>query len=350
MGFYTPTVDNLIRSKFDLGLKNYPIFNENYRERLNNKILDHYRFREIGLETPTLFKFYLNRKLNEIMPYYNQLYMSELLEFDPITNYEFTEKFDGLHKGNKVDTNHKTENETKDSDMFKDGTENEDKNERESIGTDTSEHSTLDSSTNVDEVAGREESNHTSTDSQSSTTNTDNPDKDGSTSWSKNVFSDTPQGLLSNESWQDPATDNAYATNAGYTVTKSDLKDKYMKTDTDNDSTSQTDGITSRDDVMNRDTLTSETNDSTKSKSEDRETSYDKGKQYQDSENYSHAINAVIDAIGTSDVDNTDDNLTHLFGYKNVSPSTLLNKFRETFLNIDMMIIDELSELFMSIY
>ena len=70
-----------------LGLDEYPIFDEAHRQVLNDKIIDHYYFREIGLETAALFRFYLRRKMNEIMPYYNKLYLSELFEFDPLTNY-----------------------------------------------------------------------------------------------------------------------------------------------------------------------------------------------------------------------------------------------------------------------
>lgn len=350
MGFYTPTVDNLLRNKFDLGLKDYPIFDENYRETLNNKIIDHYRFREIGLETPMLFKLYLNRKMNEIMPYYNQLYASELLEFDPITNFEYTEKFDGKHIGNKQDTKHTTDTENKTSDRTKAGSENEDKSERESIGTGASEHTSHDSSTSVDETTGREETSHNSSDSQTDTENVEQPlSQNGSKSWSKNVYSDTPQGLLSG-SWEDYVTNNVHASNGGYTVNHTDLKDRHIQTDTDSATTTQTDNISNSDTVLNRDSHTNDTTDKLSDKTEDRDTSYDKQSQYTDNEDYTHDINSTSDMVGTTDVDNTDDNLTHVTGYKNISPSDLLNKFRDTFLNIDMMIIDDLSELFMSIY
>lgn len=61
----------------------FPIFDENYRQVLCRKILKHYYTREIAHETVGRWKLALNAKLNEIMPYYNQLYKSELLEFNP---------------------------------------------------------------------------------------------------------------------------------------------------------------------------------------------------------------------------------------------------------------------------
>ena len=62
----------------------YPIFDENYKPVLERKILKHYYTREIGLETYGLWKLKLDAKLNEIMPYYNKLYDSELIEFNPL--------------------------------------------------------------------------------------------------------------------------------------------------------------------------------------------------------------------------------------------------------------------------
>lgn len=74
MAKYTITIGTLIKNNFDFGLNSYPIFDSNYRETLNTKILNHFYNNEIGFETPELFKFYLNNKMNEIMPYYNTLY------------------------------------------------------------------------------------------------------------------------------------------------------------------------------------------------------------------------------------------------------------------------------------
>ena len=74
MAKYTTTIKSLIDNNFDFGLQNYPIFDEDYREHLNDMILKHYYMSEIGFETAALFKQYLNNKMNEIMPYYNTLY------------------------------------------------------------------------------------------------------------------------------------------------------------------------------------------------------------------------------------------------------------------------------------
>ena len=74
MSKYTITIKNLIDNHFDFQLDSYPIFDESYRDTLNQNILNHYYMSEIGFETAPLFRFYLKQKLNEIMPYYNVLY------------------------------------------------------------------------------------------------------------------------------------------------------------------------------------------------------------------------------------------------------------------------------------
>lgn len=106
MAKYTTTIRNLMDNNFDFGLKDYPIFDEEYRTVLNNKILMHYYMDEIGFETAGLFKVYLNNKMNEIMPYYNELYKKQkdlLLNFDKTTN--LTETFT---RDNTTDTNTKS--------------------------------------------------------------------------------------------------------------------------------------------------------------------------------------------------------------------------------------------------
>lgn len=72
----------------DIGLNDYSIFDETYRETLNKKITEHYWMREIGHETLDMFRFAMRRRMNEIMPVYNKLYMSEQLIFDPLVTMD----------------------------------------------------------------------------------------------------------------------------------------------------------------------------------------------------------------------------------------------------------------------
>lgn len=67
----------------------YPIFDEEYKPQLEHKIIRHFYTREIGQETFGLFQLELNKAMNDIMPYYNELYKSAKLEFDPLTDVSY---------------------------------------------------------------------------------------------------------------------------------------------------------------------------------------------------------------------------------------------------------------------
>lgn len=53
----------------------FPIFDEEYRLPLEIKILKHYYTREICAETVGLWKLWLDQKMNEIMPIFNERYI-----------------------------------------------------------------------------------------------------------------------------------------------------------------------------------------------------------------------------------------------------------------------------------
>ena len=71
------------RQLFDF---DYPFFDEDYRETFETHFVTHFYMREIGFETIGLFKMRLEDWLNLNMPYYNQLFLSEKITFDPLTN------------------------------------------------------------------------------------------------------------------------------------------------------------------------------------------------------------------------------------------------------------------------
>lgn len=86
----------------DLGLRDYPIFDENYREHLNQRIYDHFVYRRIAADTPQLFVFYLNRLMRENMPAYNAIYKALLKQdFDP---FDTTVTDAGGHTKGKSDS------------------------------------------------------------------------------------------------------------------------------------------------------------------------------------------------------------------------------------------------------
>lgn len=118
MAHYTITIQTLINNNFDFQLDKYPIFDENYRETLNNKILNHYFDAEIGFETAPLFRHYLLAKLNEIMPLYNIMYekQKDILE-NIFGNVNLTETFQGENSNNSNVENNSQSNSTGNSNM-----------------------------------------------------------------------------------------------------------------------------------------------------------------------------------------------------------------------------------------
>lgn len=114
MSKYTTTIKTLMENNFDFGLQSYPIYNETHREDLNKKILNHYYENEIGFETANLFKFYLNNKMNEIMPYYNELYRKQeiILEnaIDNVNLYEDSNRLNSNSLNTSSNTNSRTKN------------------------------------------------------------------------------------------------------------------------------------------------------------------------------------------------------------------------------------------------
>lgn len=92
----------------------FPIYDKNHREELCKKILLHYYFREIGMETVGAWKVKLQSKMLEIMPYYNTLYKVLDDEFSLAkTNESYTEReYKGSYdfKGESNTTNTDTVN------------------------------------------------------------------------------------------------------------------------------------------------------------------------------------------------------------------------------------------------
>ena len=63
------------------------------KDRLAEKIVDHYYMREIGYETIGLFKHYAKVYMREIMERYLPLIYSSSINYDPLVNVDYTETF-----------------------------------------------------------------------------------------------------------------------------------------------------------------------------------------------------------------------------------------------------------------
>ena len=97
----------------------YPIFDSEYKSVLETKIIKHYYLHEIAHESVGIWRLRLDAVMNEVMPYYNQLYKSELIEFNPMYdtnltrdhkrdnsgNYNTDDDFNGTHTNTATEWN-----------------------------------------------------------------------------------------------------------------------------------------------------------------------------------------------------------------------------------------------------
>lgn len=74
-------------------------FNVWNKENLAKKIVDHYYMREIGFETPALFKHYAKVLMQEIMEGYLLKIYTKFLEYDPLSSVDYDETYTREVKG-----------------------------------------------------------------------------------------------------------------------------------------------------------------------------------------------------------------------------------------------------------
>ena len=301
-----------IPSVFDF---DFPIFDESYRTVLETKILKHYYTREIGLETVGLWKLKLDTKLNEIMPFYNQLYKSELIEFNPLYDVDLTRD----HTLNRSEQTEQT------------GTETADTNKNGTIDTTTSGTKTGTSRENIDvsENQETEQNSKSDTDIKNTTGSTSEETATG-TKTHYDKYSDTPQGSLQN------VQNDTYLTNARM-VNDNDTQTGKTTVSGSDTSTGSTTADTS--------TTANSTSETTHTGNTTDETSGTQNTKSADTEkrNATQTANKELTSL--------DDYLEHVRGKNGgVSYSAMLNEFRTTFLNIDMQVINELSDLFMNLW
>ena len=69
------------------------------KDRLAKKIVDHYFMREIGFETPALFKHYAIVTMQELMEEKLPLIYSSSIKYDPLVNIDYSETFERKQEG-----------------------------------------------------------------------------------------------------------------------------------------------------------------------------------------------------------------------------------------------------------
>lgn len=102
MAYFRVELGVMVEKGYHLPLDKYPIFDETYREVLNNKIIDHYYTYEVGMNWG-MFTRRLAVKMNEIMPLYNKMYLAEKELVNPFVTVDLTAESTTESVGNRDD-------------------------------------------------------------------------------------------------------------------------------------------------------------------------------------------------------------------------------------------------------
>ena len=333
-------VEDIVERAAPLIFNNFPIFDETYRLPLEKKILMHYYTREIGEETVGLWKLRLASKMNEIMPYFNKLYETELLRYEPFYDVDLTTQREasgqvigsnrGVTDSESLSANNRVSMEKNEKETNSSSNEtNLDKN----IKKDTS--NTVENNVETGNVNGNV---HEYGDGSATKDVTDNQ-----THW--DLYSDTPQGTIENIA-AGSSDHNRYLTNA--------------RENTDNDIYDE--------DTTYEDDKTTITND--KTKTEGTRVIANDGDSEQRNERIVGRTGALVDngittgnvaesrdetgKITTENLNNVnslDSYTERVFGKRGgMTYTKMLMELRDSFINIDEMVINKLSDLFFGLW
>lgn len=278
----------------------YPIFDEAYKNVFETHFIRNFYMREIGFETFGLFKFHLETWMIINMPYFNKLFESELIEFDPLINSKvdqtYTKKTDTVRDSQRNDENNSSLDRKTTSDNTKTGT--------------NTDH--LDSSTDKTSTG-----KSTNTNSQEMNQSDDD--------FTRDIEADTPDSRLE------------LTTNDGEGVLE--YASKIKEQNTNNASNQTTTGTSDTENSLN-DTESS-TQSGTHTMNQSDNTIGTESNTFNDNK-----ISTTNDTINTMD-----DYIQHRTGKIGIQTySKMLNEFRSTFLRIETKIFDEMNELFMLVY
>lgn len=93
------TVDEILRETWDKIFDWFNFWHPEVRGLFCMDILRHYYTREIGFETVGLWKLKLNTKIREIMPYYNKMFETTAMIYDPFYDTDYTRTVEGKESG-----------------------------------------------------------------------------------------------------------------------------------------------------------------------------------------------------------------------------------------------------------
>ena len=342
----------------------WPIFDEAYRVPLEIKILRHFYTREIGEETFGLWQLRLCDRLNVIMPYYNQLYKSELIKFNPMYDVDLTTEHERANDGvmNKSEHADFSREDQSQRDNKRNAVD-DGSNETDFVG-DKNSSGTNEQIEGMSGNSTRNQSENSASNSKNWASNvTSNNGENEGTRSNKNVnrFSDTPQGNVNigggpndGNASAESVFGNGYLTTVTVVDDETNTNDK-NKSESLSDDTSE--GLVNQN-INRNDNKTSKT-DRTSSTTDNRnDNERSSTKNYTSNVHDSNENEKVVgsgshtnDVTGKTTTMNTEDFIQRVSGKRGgLTYSRMLDEFRKTFLNIDRMILNDLEPLFMGLW
>lgn len=199
MAQYTMELRTIIENGYNIFDFPYQFYDEEQRLKFQEHFIKHFYFREIGCDTIDRFKWYLEDKFNLLMPYYNELFVTALIEYDKKFNYDVTE----THETTR-DTKGKSKQEKYAVGQFSGENESETEGNKNVHGTQNNLTESTDSIT--ENGTSKTETSETVNNETTGTDETTNKSTETGSQKEVNKFMDTPQGLTD-------LTDTNYLTN-----------------------------------------------------------------------------------------------------------------------------------------
>lgn len=314
----------------------YPIFDNNYKSVLETKILKHYYGREIGAETLGRWQLWLDMRMNEIMPYYNKLYELDAIKFNPLYDVDYYKE--GSRQGEKTGTEERNlknnGNDVTTNDSYENTSESINKQFNGDVDKDNT--GTITDVTQFGKIVTNNLNENTTRTGTESKSGSNVPKK---STWEE--FSDTPQGALTDVRDLNYLTTAKHITEDGTGSTHSETLTLNTTTDTDNTGTVTDSG---------RETLTKtlDTNERTITDN-DESISREEGSTIHSTTESEHVNNATENAVEQANT--TEEYLHHVYGkmYPGSYAKNIV-EYRDSLLNIDVLIINELKDLFMGLW
>lgn len=133
-------------NNFDLFDFEYQFDDLNFKQQIEQAVIDYYYSYEIGVETPDEFKRRFQARWLSFIDYYNQLYNTTLLTYNPLINYKLAEALDQLATSNTLQDS--TTNTTSSG-------------QTDTQGTDSTEQTNTSDSTRTDNLTAQSDSTRT---------------------------------------------------------------------------------------------------------------------------------------------------------------------------------------------